>query len=138
MGAYSVKHSSQLRRFQNGRRSAAQVNRVHFRVDAAAHLRRYVPRILNIAHNPIHIAREYGARKHVGSEVAVAALRLAERYRNVNPQTHPSIIPSQTFSILPGVPAIYLRYPVGGAGSARPPVRPSPVPENQWPRKKKY
>ncbi len=83
-------------------------------------------RILDVVTNSIHIALEYRPRKHVRGEVAVAALRAAERHRNVNTQeAYLLIIPpryyrraGQTFSILRAPQPSILRYPVNGAAGA--------------------
>ena len=82
----------------------------------------------NVAADAVHILLEHGLREHVRGKVAVAALRAAERHRDVDPQAH--LLPlSQTFSILPAASAIYLGYPVGSAVWRDLPIRPVPARE---------
>ncbi len=77
-----------LRRIQNAGRTSTQIDRVHLGFPPAAVHLDHTPCRSDVLRQAIDVALHARARKHVGGEVAVTALRLAKRDRNVNTKRH--------------------------------------------------
>ena len=121
-------NASQLRWFEYGRRSAAQINRIDLALDFSAHVGSDLDSGIHVSTDTVDVAIEKRFRKHVRSKVAETAFGTAERNGNINAEGHVSaIIPLanlQLFASLKGFPSSNelppsnLSYPVGGACGA--------------------
>ncbi len=79
-----VEDPLQLSGLEDGGSAAAEIDRIHLMLELSTHLLRGLRSARHVGAHSLHIALKNGARKHVGREIAVAALRLAERHRNVD------------------------------------------------------
>ena len=129
--SHCVEHPPQLPGFEHRGRSTAEIDGVHFGLELPAHFCAQSAEHWRCRRTHDPHSGQIRPGKHVGCEVAVAALRPAERHGNVDSQSHRSDYPTRgrgrprqhsTFSILPAASTIYLRYPVGGALNAAHPL----------------
>jgi hypothetical protein len=135
--AHRCEDPLQLRRIKYRWCPATQVNRVHFPVDLpGAHLGRSSLRVIDVLAQATHISFEHGPRKHIGGEVAIAALRPAKRNRNVNSQRHSNDYPTSNLFH----PACCFGHLLKVTCYRRSPERENratKIAQPRWPRKKK-
>ena len=82
----------QLRRLQQTRRAAAEINGINFALEFAASLDGDGFCRSNIGAKPVHIALHPPAGKNIRGKVAVTAFGFAERHRDVQAQRHHPIL----------------------------------------------
>src|SRR5579864_1020812 len=89
-----------LARFEQAGRVSAHVNGIHFALESSPRLERATLRRINIGDQPLNVALHVVCGKNIRGEVAVAALALAERHRDVQTERrghyryYPTLIPS--------------------------------------------